>query len=102
MRHCGNVAFFMSSVGLIYNVYAISLDLRSLHVLEMWNDLLRGCQTLFRNWVVTKVAFGFVTKHAARHDRSRWDLPLHATGEISLGLSSDRVRKCMAMLWLKS
>ena len=60
----------------LHNVYALSLDLRLSHVLEMWIDLLRGYQTLLRNWVVIKVAFGFVMKHAARHGQSRWDLPL--------------------------
>ena len=60
----------------LHNVYALSLDLRLSHVLEMWIDLLRGYQTLLRNWVVIKVAFGSVMKHAARHGQSRWDLPL--------------------------
>ena len=81
----------MSSVGLIYNAYAISLDLRSSHVLEMFSDLLKGCQTLLCNCVVIKVAFGFVMIHTSRYGRSRWDLPLHATGEKSLGLSSDQI-----------
>ena len=43
---------------------------------------------LHRNRVVIKVAFGSVKKHAVRHGRSRWDLPLSAR-EISLGPSSD-------------
>ena len=60
----------------LHIVYALSLDLRLSHVLEMWIDLLWGYQTLHRNRVVTKVAFGFVMKHAARHGQSRWDLPL--------------------------
>lgn len=76
-----------------YNVYANSLDLRSSYVLEMRKDLLWGYQTLHRNWVVIKVAFGFVKKHASRHGWSRWDLPLRATGEISLGHSNDRIQK---------
>ena len=46
------------------------------YVLKMWIDLLWGYQTLLRTWVVIKVAFGFVLKHAARHGQSRWDLPL--------------------------
>ena len=58
------------------NIYALSLDLRLSHVLKMWIDLLRGYQTLRRNRVVIKVAFGFVKKHAMRHGQSRWDLPL--------------------------
>ena len=57
-------------------VYLLSLYLRLLHALEMWINLLWGYQTLLRNWVVIKVAFGFVLKHAARHGQSRWDLPL--------------------------
>lgn len=57
-------------------VRLLSLDLRLSFVLKMWIDLLRGCQTLLRNWVVIKVAFGFVMKHAVRHCQSRWDLPL--------------------------
>lgn len=58
------------------NIYALSLDLRLSHVFKMWIDLLRGYQTLRRNRVVIKVAFGFVKKHAMRHGQSRWDLPL--------------------------
>ena len=76
----------------------MSLDLRLSYVLEMCNDLLRGCQTLLRNWVVIKVAFLFVMMHAARHGQSRWDLLLSVMREISLGPSSDRIQKCMAVL----
>ena len=43
---------------------------------------------LLRNLVVINVAFRSVKKHAVRHSRSRWDLPLSAR-EISLGPSSD-------------
>ena len=39
-------------------------------------DSLTVYQMLLCNWVVIKVAFGFVLKHAARHGQSRWDLPL--------------------------
>ena len=46
------------------------------HVLGMVTDLLWADQTLPRDWVVTKVGFGFVQSHAARHGRARWDLPL--------------------------
>src|SRR4051812_31003969 len=60
----------------LHIVYVLSLDLRLSHVLEMWIDLLWGYQTLHRDRVVIKVAFGFVLKHAARHDQSRWDFPL--------------------------
>ena len=70
LRHCGN-AILVSR-----NVYAMSSDLRLSHVFEMCSDLLRGYQMLLRNWVVIKVAFWFVMKHALRHGQSRWDLPL--------------------------
>ena len=46
------------------------------HVLEMVIDLLWADQMLLRDWVVTKVGFGYVQSHAARHGRARWDLPL--------------------------
>ena len=62
----------------LHTVYVLSLDLRLSYVLEMWIDLLWGYQTLLHNWVVIKVAFGFVLKHAARHSQSRWYLPLCA------------------------
>ena len=51
----------------LHNMYALSLDLRLSHVLKMWIDLLRGYQTLHRDRVVKKVAFGFVKKHAVRY-----------------------------------
>ena len=92
LRRCG-IATMVSC-----NVYATSLDLRLSYVLGMCSDLLRSYQTLLRNWVVINVAFGFVMKHALRHGQSRWDLPLSEKREISLGPSSDRIRKCMAML----
>ena len=41
------------------------------HVLGMVTDLLWADQTLLRNWVVTKVGFGFVQSHAARYGRAR-------------------------------
>jgi hypothetical protein len=40
----------------------------------MCNDLIRGYQMLLYNYIVIKVAFLFVMKHATRDDRSRWDL----------------------------
>ena len=43
---------------------------------------------LFRNWVVIKVVFESVKKHAVRHSQSRWDLPLYKR-EIFLDPSSD-------------
>ena len=43
---------------------------------------------LHRNWVVVKVAFESVKKHAMRHSQSRWDLPL-STRERYLWPSSD-------------
>lgn len=54
------------------------------HVFEMVTDLLWADQTLLRDWVVTKVGFGFVRSYAARHGRARWDLPLRS-GEIYSG-----------------
>ena len=51
------------------------------HVLGMVIDLLWVDQTLLCDWVVTKVGFGLVQTHAARHGRARWDLPLRS-GEI--------------------
>ena len=54
------------------------------HVLGMVTDLLWADQTLLRDWVVTKVGFGFVQSHAARHGQARWDLPLRS-GEIYSG-----------------
>ena len=54
------------------------------HVLGMVTDLLWADQTLLRDWVVTKVGFGLVQTHAARHGRARWDLPLRS-GEIYSG-----------------
>ena len=51
-------------------------------------NLLRSHQTLHRNWIVIKVAFGSVKKYAVRYGRSIRDLPL-STREISLGPSSD-------------
>ena len=54
------------------------------HVLGMVTDLLWADQMLLRDWVVTKVGFGFVQSHAARHGRARWDLPLRP-GEIYSG-----------------
>ena len=54
------------------------------HVLGMVIDLLWTDQTLLRDWVVTKVGFGFVQSHTARHGRARWDLPLRS-GEIYSG-----------------
>jgi len=50
-----------------YNLYADSLDLRSSRELGMCKGLLWGYQTLHRERVAIKVAFGFVTKHAASH-----------------------------------
>ena len=62
-------------------------------------DLLRGYQTLHRNMVVIKVAFGFVLKHAARHGQTRcMGFATLFMREISLGPLSDRIQKCMAML----
>ena len=56
LRRCGNATMVSC------NVYATS---------GMCSDLLSGYQTLLRNWVVIKVAFGFVMKHALRHGQSK-------------------------------
>ena len=67
----------------------------------MRNDSLRDYQTLHRNWVVIKVAYGWVMIHAARHGWSRWDLPLHH-GEIFSGPSRViRFRKHGHATWVK-
>ena len=65
-----------------HTFYVLRLELA--HVLGMVTDLLWADQMLLRDWVVTKVGFGFVQSHAARHDRARWDLPLRS-GEIYSG-----------------
>jgi hypothetical protein len=39
-------------------MYTMSLDLRLLHVLKMWIDLLRDYQMLLCNWVVINVVLG--------------------------------------------
>ena len=48
------------------------------HVLGMVIDLLWADQMLLRDWVVTKIGFGLVQTHAARHGRARWDLPFRS------------------------
>jgi len=65
-----------------HTFYVLRLELT--HVLEMVIDLLWADQMLLRDWVVTKVGFGLVQTHAARHGRARWDLPLRS-GEIYSG-----------------
>ena len=65
-----------------YMFYVLRSELA--HVLGMVTDLLWADQTLLRDWVVTKVGFGLVQTHAARHGRARWDLPLRP-GEIYSG-----------------
>ena len=62
--------------------YVLRTDLT--HVFRMVTDLLWADQTLLHDWVVTKVGFGFVQSHAARHGRARWDLTLRL-GEIYFG-----------------
>ena len=71
-----------------YNVYVMFLDLRLLYVLEICSDLLRGCQMLLRTWIVIKVDFLFLMKHAMRHGQLRWDLPLSKMRDISWALKS--------------
>ena len=91
----------MLKLSLKHIVYVESSDLRLSYVLKMWNDLLRDCQTLLRNWVVIKVVFGFVWKHAVRHSQSRWNIVPLRGREISLGNSIDYIIKCMAVLGLR-
>lgn len=79
--------FVVPSVVVLCDIPSGSLDLRSSLILRMCNSTLRGCQTLLRNWVVIKVAFGYVMKHVVGCERSRRNLPLLITGEISLGPS---------------
>ena len=56
---------------------------------------------LHRSRVVIKVAFGFVKKHAVRHGRSRWDLPLSTRERYLWDPRVIRIRKCMVMLGLR-
>src|SRR6185295_19874623 len=63
--------------------------------------LLRSHQTLHRNRVVIKVAFGSVKKHAVRYSRSRWDLPLSTRERYLWAPRAIRIKKCMAMLGLR-
>ena len=90
-----------NSVLSLHNMYAISLDLRLSHVLNIWTDLLRSHETLLRNWVVIKVVFGFVKKHDVRHIWSRWDLPLSTRERYLWGPRVIQIKKCMAMLGLR-
>ena len=54
----------------------------------MCKSTLRGCQTLHRNWVVIKVAFGYALKHGEECDWSDMGFaPPNITGEMSLGPS---------------
>ena len=85
----------------LHSMYVVSLDLGLLHVLKMWIDLLRSHQTLLRNWVVTKVVFGFAKKHAVRHGQSRWDLPLSTWERYLWAPRVIHIKKCMAMRSLK-
>jgi len=81
----------------LHNTYAVSLNLRLSHVLKMWTDLHRGHQTLLRNWVVIKVVFGFVKKHAVRRGQSRRDLPLSTWERYFWVTRVSQIKKCMAM-----
>jgi hypothetical protein len=75
-------------------MYIVSLDLRLSHVLKMWIDLLRDYQTLLRNWVVIKEACC-----------EAWSVKMEFVSlflrEISLGPSSDWIKKCMVVLGLR-
>jgi hypothetical protein len=83
----------------IHIMYVMSLDLRLLYVLKMWNYLLRDYQTLLCNWVVIKVVFGFVKKHVVRQTIKMEFASLYVR-EISMEHSNDWINKCMAMLRL--
>src|SRR6185437_1191840 len=48
-----------------------------------------------------KVAFESVKKHAMRHSRSRWDLPLYTRERYLWAPRVIWIRKCMAMLGLR-
>ena len=55
-------------------------------VFYICNSTLRGYQTLFCNWVVIKVAFGYAMKYAEGCDWSDMGFaPPNITGDISLG-----------------
>ena len=58
-----------------YNVYAYSLDLRSSRELGMCKGFTLGLSNATPWKGSYKGSFGFVTKHAASHGWSRWDLP---------------------------
>ena len=73
----------------------------SSYVLKMWTDLLRSHQTLHHNRIVIKMAFGSVKKHAVRHSRSKWDLPLSTRERYLWATRVIRIKKCMAMLGLR-
>ena len=75
--------------------------MRLSYVLKIWTDLLRSHQMLHRKWVVIKVVFGFVKKHAVRHSWSRWDLPLSTRERYLRAPRVIWIRKCMAMLGLR-
>ena len=54
----------------------------------MSNNTLRGCQTLHRNWVVIKVAFGYAMKRGEECDWSDMGFaPPNIKVEMSLGPS---------------
>ena len=54
---------------------------------------------MYRNWAIIKLAFGFLEKHD-----ETWLIKMRFASlylrEISLGPSSDRIKKCMVMLGL--
>ena len=81
----------------LHNMYVVSLDLRLSHILKLWIDLLRSHQTLLRNWVVIKVVFGFVKKHAVRRGQLRRDLPLSTWERYFWATWVSQIKKCMAM-----
>jgi len=85
----------------LHNMYAVFLNLRLSYVLKMWTDLLRSHQMLFRNWVVTKVAFGVVKKHAVRHCQSRCDSPLSRWERYLWAPRVTQIKKCVVIRRLR-
>ena len=66
-----------------YNVYIDSLDLRSSCELGMCKGFTLGLSNATPWKGSYKGSFGFVTKHAASHGWSRWDLPSVQRRDIS-------------------
>lgn len=81
----------------------VSLDLRSWYVSRLPKSLLRGRQTLLRDWVIIKVAFGFTGKQAVDRRLIEMGFSPPAMERYFSGPSLVfGFRKCMAMLMIKS